>query len=137
MKNFIISVLVNFFALFIIVKLLDGIAIDGWHTMAVAAIVLTFIHTFLKPVIIFISLPFNILSLGILTLFINAGLFYFASKLVTGFKVTTFWYAFLAALILSVITVIIDAYVIKKNVRVLKHYGNTPPNPDIYNNNDN
>jgi len=67
------------------------------------------------------------MSLGVFTLFINAFLFYFASNLVSGFKVTTFWYAFLAAIMLSVITIIMDAYFLKKNVRVLKDYGNTPP----------
>ena len=131
MKNFIISVLVNFFALFIIVKILDGVVINGWHTMAVASIVLTFISYFIKPIIMLVSLPFNVLTLGILTLFINACLFYFASKLVTGFTVTTFWYAFLAALLLSIITVLTDTFLIKKNVRIIKHYGNIPPRQDL------
>jgi putative membrane protein len=127
MKNFIISVFVNILALFIIVKLLDGVSIDSSKTLIISALVLTLIHVFIKPVLMFVSIPFNLLSLGIFTLFINAFLFYFASNLVSGFKVTTFWYAFLAAIMLSVITIIMDAYFLKKNVRVLKDYGNTPP----------
>ncbi len=127
MKNFIISVFVNILALFIIVKLLDGVSIDGSKTLIISAFVLTLIHVFIKPVLMFVSIPFNLMSLGVFTLFINAFLFYFASNLVSGFKVTTFWYAFLAAIMLSVITIIMDAYFLKKNVRVLKDYGNTPP----------
>jgi len=127
MKNFIISVFVNILALFIIVKLLDGVSIDGSKTLIISALLLTLIHVFIKPVLMFVSIPFNLFSLGIFTLFINAFLFYFASNLVSGFKVTTFWYAFLAAIMLSVITIIMDAYFLKKNVRVLKDYGNTPP----------
>ncbi len=127
MKNFIISVFVNIIALFIIVKLLDGVSIDGSKTLIISALVLTLIHVFIKPVLMFVSIPFNLLSLGIFTLFINAFLFYFASNLLSGFKVATFWYAFLAAIMLSVITIIADAYFLKKNVRVLKDYGNTPP----------
>ena len=127
MKNFIISVFVNILALFIIVKLLDGVSIDGSKTLIISALVLTLIHVFIKPVLMFVSIPFNLMSLGVFTLFINAFLFYFASNLVSGFKVTTFWYAFLAAIMLSVITIIADAYFLKKNVRVLKDYGNTPP----------
>jgi len=127
MKNFIISVFVNILALFIIVKLLDGVSIDGSKTLIISALVLTLIHVFIKPVLMFVSIPFNLLSLGIFTLFINAFLFYFASNLVTGFKVANFWSAFLAAIMLSVITIIADAYFLKKNVRVLKDYGNTPP----------
>lgn len=127
MKNFIISVFVNILALFIIVKLLDGVSIDGSKTLIISAFVLTLIHVFIKPVLMFVSIPFNLMSLGVFTLFINAFLFYFASNLVSGFKVTTFWYAFLAAIMLSVITIIMDAYFLKRNVRVLKDYGNTPP----------
>lgn len=127
MKNFIISVFVNILALFIIVKLLDGVSIDSSKTLIISALVLTLIHVFIKPVLMFVSIPFNLMSLGVFTLFINAFLFYFASNLVSGFKVTTFWYAFLAAIMLSVITIIMDAYFLKKNVRVLKDYGNTPP----------
>ena len=127
MKNFIISVFVNILALFIIVKLLDGVSIDGSKTLIISALVLTLIHVFIKPVLMFVSIPFNLMSLGVFTLFINAFLFYFASNLVSGFKVTTFWYAFLAAIMLRVITIIADAYFLKKNVRVLKDYGNTPP----------
>jgi len=131
MKNFIISILINILALFIIAKLLDGVSIAGAKALIISAIVLTLIHAILKPILMFISIPFNLMSLGIFTLFINAFLFYFASNLVTGFKVTTFWYAFLAAIMLSIITILADAYLFKKNVRVLKNYGNTPPKQNM------
>jgi putative membrane protein len=131
MRNFIISVLINVLALFIITKLLSGVSIASWQTITLAAIVLTLIYTFLKPIIIFVTLPINILSLGIFTLFINAGLFYFASKLIDGFIVANFWSAFLAAIMLSIITIIADTYLLKKNVRVIKHYGNIPPRQDL------
>ena len=131
MRNFVISVLVNVLALFIITKLLSGVSIYGWQTIILSAIALTLIYTFLKPIIIFITLPINMLSLGILTLFINAGLFYFASKLIDGFRVANFWSAFLAAIMLSVITIIADTYLLKKNVRVIKKYGNIPPKQNL------
>lgn len=131
MKNFIISVFINVLALFIIAKLLDGVFIDGFKTLIVSAVVLAFIHAILKPVLMFVSIPFNLMSMGLFTLFINAFLFYFASNLVTGFKVTTFWYAFLASIMLSVITILADAYLFKKNERVLKNYGNTPPKQNM------
>ncbi len=68
MKKLIIVVLVNIFALFMVSNIVSGITIDKWQTLIASAVVLSFINMFLKPVIKFITLPINILSLGIFTL---------------------------------------------------------------------
>ena len=123
MRTFIAVSVINALALFIISNVLNGITINGWQTLAVSAMVLTLINIFLKPIISFITLPINIFSLGFFTLFINAFLFYIVGKIVKGFVVADFMTAFLGALLLSVITLLVETLIIKDKKRILNRYG--------------
>jgi len=123
MRTFIAVSVINALALFIISNILNGITINGWQTLAVSAMVLTLINIFLKPIISFITLPINIFSLGFFTLFINAFLFYIVGKIVKGFVVADFMTAFLGALLLSVITLLVETLIIKDKKRILSKYG--------------
>jgi len=123
MRTFIAVSVINALALFIISNILNGITINGWQTLAVSAMVLTLINIFLKPIISFITLPINIFSLGFFTLFINAFLFYIVGKIVKGFVVADFMTAFLGALLLSVITLLVETLIIKDKKRILNRYG--------------
>lgn len=120
MKKLIIVVLVNIFALFMVSNIVSGITIDKWQTLIASAVVLSFINMFLKPVIKFITLPINILSLGIFTLFINAFLLYFVERIVKGFYIANFSSAFIGALLLSIIYMLLEAFVIRGKVRIIR-----------------
>lgn len=80
-----------------------GITISNFVTALIAAVVIAFINVFIKPVLIFLTLPINILTLGLFILVINALLFMFVAYLVPGVQVEGFWSAFLGALLLSII----------------------------------
>lgn len=121
MYNFIIVVLINLFALFLVSNIMHGIVIHGWQTFIAASIVLSFINLFLKPILKVIFLPINILSLGFFTLIINAVILYCTSGIVKGFYVKDFFSAFWGALLLSIIYVILEICVIKRNVKVLRN----------------
>ncbi len=121
MYNFIIVVLINLFALFLVSNIMRGIVIHGWQTFIAASIVLSFINLFLKPILKVIFLPINILSLGFFTLIINAVILYCTSGIVKGFYVKDFFSAFWGALLLSIIYVILEICVIKRNVKVLRN----------------
>ena len=123
MRTFVAVSVINALALFMISNILSGITINGWQTLAVSAMVLTLINIFLKPVIAFITLPINIFSLGFFTLFINAFLFYIVGKIVKGFVVADFMTAFLGALLLSIITLLVETLIIKDKKRILRKYG--------------
>ena len=69
----------------------------------IAAVVLGALNLFIKPILIVLTLPINILTLGLFSLVINAMLVLLASLIVSGFVVTGFWAAFLFALVLSVV----------------------------------
>lgn len=122
MQNFIIVAIINFFALLLVSNIMHGIVIDGWQTFIAASIVLTFINLFLKPILKVIFLPINIISLGFFTLIINAVILYFTSGIVKGFYVKDFSSAFWGALLLSIIYIILEAFVIKRNIRILKSH---------------
>lgn len=120
MKKLLLIILINTVALFLVSNIVHGITIEKWQTLIVSAIVLSFINIFLKPVIKFVTLPINILSLGIFTLFINAFLLYFVEKLVKGFYIANFSSAFIGALLLSLIYMLLEAFVIRSKIRILR-----------------
>ena len=115
MKNFIKVTLINIFALFIVNGILSGIVISNWESLIFSAMVLSLINIYLKPIIKIISLPINFLTLGLFTLFINAFLLYFVESLVKGFYIDKFSTAFIGALMLSIIYLIVEKFVIVRN----------------------
>lgn len=111
MRNLLVKWIVNSTALLVVVHLVPSIVIDDWPTVFVAAVVLGLLNAFLRPVLIMLTLPVTILSLGIFTLFINAFLFYLASKLVSGFHVGSFSHAFLGAFIFSLVSFFLSIFI--------------------------
>jgi len=84
--------------------LLPGITVAGLWVAVIAALAIGIINAILKPILTVLTLPINVLTLGLFTLVINAGLIMLAAQLVDGFAVQNFWWALIFSLILSVIT---------------------------------
>jgi putative membrane protein len=89
-------------------KLVPGISYDTGSTLAVVVVLLSFLNTVLKPLLLLFTLPFIVLSLGIGIWIINAILFYFVGRLVDGFHVATFGSALMGALIVSVTNLLLS-----------------------------
>ena len=85
--------------------IVPGITISNFITALIASIAIAFVNMVIKPVLIFLTLPINILTLGLFVLVINALLFMFVAYLIPGVEVNGFWNAFLGALILSIFSV--------------------------------
>ena len=83
---------------------IPGITISNFVTALLAAAVIALVNVFIKPVLIFLTLPINILTLGLFILIINALLFMFVAYLVPGVEVNGFWNAFFGALLLSILS---------------------------------
>lgn len=81
-----------------------GISFDSTEDLAWAALVLILVNTFIKPILIFISLPLVLLTLGLFLLIINAIILYTLPDFVHGFHVPSFTSAFFGSLLLSLIT---------------------------------
>lgn len=108
MKQLLVKWIINSTALLVVAHLVSGVTIDNWGTVFVAALVLGMLNAFLRPVLIFLTLPVNVLTLGLFTLFINAFLFYLATELVRGFRVTDFWHAFVASVLFSFVSFLLN-----------------------------
>lgn len=108
MVSFFIKWLVNIVALFVVIHTVAGVSAANSNVVIVAALIIGLLNAFLKPVLILLTLPLTIVSLGLFTLIINAFMFYLASKFVAGFTVAGFWSAFWAALLFSVISFILN-----------------------------
>ena len=85
--------------------IVPGITISSFATALIASIVIALINLVIKPILIFLTLPINILTLGLFILVINALLFMFVAYLIPGVEVDGFWSAFLGALLLSIFSI--------------------------------
>jgi putative membrane protein len=88
----------------------DGIRVAGFGSAFFAAAVLGILNTILKPVLIVITLPVNILTLGLFTLVINALLLKMASGVIPGFDVQGFWPAVFGAILISIVSWILNSF---------------------------
>lgn len=101
--NLLVLWLVSGLAIIITAYLLPGVRVTGFFAALVTALVLGLINAFIRPVLILLTLPLNILTLGLFTLVINALLIMLAAAIVPGFSVQGFWWALLFGLVLAVI----------------------------------
>lgn len=85
--------------------IVPGITVSGFATALITSVVVALVNIVIKPILIFLTLPINILTLGIFVLVINALLFMFVAYLVPGIEIDGFWSAFMGAIILSVLSV--------------------------------
>lgn len=96
--------LINVLAILLVAYYVPGVAVDGFYTALVVAIVLGLFNVTLKPVLIVLTLPISILTLGLFTFVINAGLFWFVASFVEGFSVSGFLPALLGTVLISVVS---------------------------------
>lgn len=89
--------------------LLDGIEVRDFLSAFLAAAVLGIMNAVLRPILILLTLPLNILSLGLFTFVINAFLLKLASGLIPGFEVHGFWTALFGALIITLVSALLNA----------------------------
>ena len=107
--SFLIRLLVNAVALLIISQLhFMGIHADTYTALIIGALVLGLANAIVRPILVVVSCPLEILSLGLFTLVINGVVFYFALKYIPGFHVPGWWAAFWGAILMSVISWIIS-----------------------------
>lgn len=101
--------LLNTIILLIVGLIVPGVKFENFWSALITALVLGFLNALIRPLIILLTLPVNILTLGLFTLIINAFLFWLASTIVKGFEVSNFWAAFFGALVYSIIIMIINS----------------------------
>jgi putative membrane protein len=106
--DILIRLVISTLAVFVAAYVLPGITLEGGFTTAlVVAIVLGLVNTFIRPILLVLTIPLNILTLGLFTFVIMALMVMLVSALVPGFVVDGFWWAMAFAIIFSLINAII------------------------------
>jgi putative membrane protein len=105
-------------ALLVVRSIFQGIRFDNNRAMIAAAVVLALVNTYLRPLVVILTLPINILTLGLFTLVINAGMLELVSWLIPAFHIDTFWTALGGALVISVISFLLNWFLQPDKVHV-------------------
>ena len=102
------TLILNAIAFYVTAYLVPGVTIAGWSALLVVSIVWGILSILLKPVLILLTLPINILTLGLFTFVINAMLIMLMSNLVRGFSVASFGTALVAAIVLVLVSLVLN-----------------------------
>lgn len=96
------------FALLLATQFITGFSVDGIYIATIVAVILAVINVTLKPLVLLIALPLQILTLGLFTFVVNALFLLFVSTFVQGFSITGFMPALLAALLIALVLWVLD-----------------------------
>jgi len=96
--------------LLLVASIVPGIHVANFDTALFAIFVMSLINVFLRPILLLLTLPINLLTLGLFSFVINALLFALASWVVPGFEVSNFWAALLGSFLLAVLTGLVDGF---------------------------
>lgn len=105
--RFIVKLLLSGFAVIVLAKLLAGISVENYLTAVIVALILAFLRAFVKPILVFLTLPITVITFGLFLLIINAFIVMIADYLIPGFSVASIWWALLFSLLLTVVETIL------------------------------
>jgi putative membrane protein len=105
--------LINTAALIAVAYLMPSVTISSFASALVAALVLGFLNAIVRPILVLLTLPVTVLTLGLFIFVINGLLFWAVSAFVPGFHVAGFWSAVLGAIVFSLVSWLLSALVLK------------------------
>lgn len=97
----ILRILLSAVAVVILSHILPGVGVDSFTTAIIVAIVLSLLNFIVKPILVLFTLPITILTLGLFLLVINAIIIIIADNVISGFEVSSIWWAIIFSLLLS------------------------------------
>lgn len=103
------KLLISTVAVLVAAYIIPGVTVEGYYAAFIVAVVLGVLNVFIKPLVLILTLPINILSLGLFTLVINVFLIMVADYLVAGFAVTGFLTALLFGLVVSLVSSLLNS----------------------------
>jgi putative membrane protein len=106
-----IKLLITILAIFAMPYFVSGIAVSSVLTAVIVGVCLTFLNMVVKPIVSLLTLPLNIITLGLFSLIINGAFFWFVAQIISGFTVANFTSALIGALIISIINWIVNHFV--------------------------
>ena len=104
MRNILVVWLINALALVALPYVVPSVQVDGFGTALLAALVLGLVNTLIRPVLVLLTLPVTLVSLGLFIFVINGLLFWMVASVLEGFRVAGFWSAVLGAIAYALIS---------------------------------
>jgi putative membrane protein len=111
MKGIFLRWLILTFAIIVTSYLIDGIQVSGFLSAFYAAAILGILNAFFRPILLILTLPVNILSLGLFTFVINAIVLMMVSGVISGFEVDGFWSAVFGSLLISLVSWLLTSFI--------------------------
>ncbi len=115
--NYVIKLVLNAIAVVITAYVLPGVHLEDFFVAIILAAVLSLLNISLKPLLIFLTIPATIFTLGLFLLVINAFIIMTADWIIPGFEVSSFWWALLFSLLLSFINSLFERLTVKSETR--------------------
>jgi len=100
--KFIIKLLLTAVIVIVLSQLLPGITTDSYGTAVLVALALSLLNFIVRPILVILTLPITIVTLGLFLLVINVLIIYIADAMISGFTVTSFWWTLVFSLILAI-----------------------------------
>ncbi|MDY7546408.1 phage holin family protein [Glaciimonas sp. Gout2] len=107
--------LINALALLAVPYLMHSVSVDSFGAALVAALILGFVNTLIRPILLVLTLPATVLTLGLFIFIINGLMFWVVAQLVGGFHVASFWAAVGGAILYSIVSWALSTLLLKKN----------------------
>jgi len=107
----IIKLLLNALAVFALAELLNGVSVNGYLGAIIVAVVLSVLNLLVKPILVILTLPVTILTLGLFLFIVNALIVLLADKLVDGFRVNGLWTAVLFSILLCILQSLLHSFI--------------------------
>ena len=133
MRAAIIRVLITGIAVFLAVMIVPGLQVDSFPAGIAVVLVLTILNLLVRPILLMLTLPLIVLSLGLFLIVVNALLLELTAYLVTGFSVTGFWPAVGGSVVISLVTMILNIWTSDRPPTEPRSFPQRPPkiiNPD-------
>lgn len=126
MRGFILRFVVNLLMLALVAKMFVGITVDGVLSLIFAGVILGLLNAFLRPILVLITLPLTIVTLGVFIFVLNALMLMITSAMVSGFDVSGFFTALGAALVYSALSLVATMFLSDKGRIETIHFRKLP-----------
>ena len=124
LQDFLIHWAIMSLSLWVASYLFSGIKFSNKSSLLISALVLGFVNAVLRPILLILTFPLTIVTLGLFVLVVNALMIMLVAKLVNGFKLSGFWTAFFVSIFIALFTLVIEHFLPSQGV-VIMNTGNT------------
>ncbi len=111
MSGFVLRLAISAFGLWVAAQLVAGVHIDGGWTLIFAALWLGIVNALVRPIVLLITLPFTLITLGLFILVVNAAMIELVAALLDGFRLSSFGAAMLGALVVSITSWLASSFI--------------------------